>query len=803
MLLKLDLEKAYDRIRWEFLEDTLIAAGLSEKWVRWILQCVTGPSMHVLWNGEKTEAFKPERGLRQGYPLSPYLFVLCMERLCHLVENAIGEGKWKPISLSRGGPKLSHMCFADDLILFAEASVSQIRVIRGVLERFCLASGQKVSLEKSKIYFSANVARELRDEISGASGIQPTCDLGKYLGMPVLHKRLNKETFGEVVARVSARMAGWKGRVLSMAGRLTLTKAVISSIPVHSMSTILLPKSTLAKLDQLTRSFLWGSDGENKKQHLVAWQRVCLPKRDGGLGIRSAAEMNKAMIAKVGWRLLQDQNSLWGGVLRSKYKIGDLSERGWIVTKPYWSATWKSILSGMREVVFQGLGWVAGDGNSIKFWTDRWLSDTPLINTNVIALPEAMKELTARQLWGDDTEWRWDQITPFVSEDTRLRLLSVVLNTIAGNKDTLSWTASPNGEFTVRSAYELLTRNLAPRQNMESFFDRIWRVAAPERVRLFLWLVGNQCLMTNAERKRRHICDSDVCHVCKGRVETILHILRDCPAMMGIWTRLVQPRKQREFMEKPVLSWLYANLGDDSLVEMVPWSTLFSMAAWWGWKWRCGNIFGTNGKCRDRVRFLKDLTKEVTSATSACQTQNTARPRTEVMISWKKPVDGWMKLNTDGASRGNPGSAAAGGVLRNNVGEWCGGFALNIGVCSAPMAELWGVYYGLYIAWEKQVSQVEVDIDSELVVGFLKNGIGEAHPLSFLVRLCHGFITKDWTVRFTHVYREANRLADGLANYAFSLPFGFHDLPLAPASLESILQDDVLGYELPRDVIVV
>lgn len=112
------------------------------------MQCVAGPSMNVLWNGEKTEAFKPERGLLQGDPLSPYLFVLCMERLCHQIERSIGLKEWKPINLSRGGPKLLHICFADDLILFAEASVAQIRVIRKVLETFCLASGQKVSLDK-------------------------------------------------------------------------------------------------------------------------------------------------------------------------------------------------------------------------------------------------------------------------------------------------------------------------------------------------------------------------------------------------------------------------------------------------------------------------------------------------------------------------------------------------------------------------------------------------------------------------------------------------------------------------------
>lgn len=205
--------------------------------------------MSLLWNGEKTEAFQPARGLRQGDPLSPYLFVLCLERLCHQIDKSIAAKEWKPISLSRGGPKLSHICFADDLILFAEAFVAQIRVIRKILENFCVASGQKVSLEKSKIYFSDNVSRDLEKLISDESGIKPTRDLGKYLGMPVLQKRINKETFGEVLEKVSSRLSGWKGRLLSFTWRLTLTKAVLSSIPVHSISTISLPISTLNNLD--------------------------------------------------------------------------------------------------------------------------------------------------------------------------------------------------------------------------------------------------------------------------------------------------------------------------------------------------------------------------------------------------------------------------------------------------------------------------------------------------------------------------------------------------------------------------
>ena len=138
----------------------------------------------------------------------------------------------------------------------------------------------------------------------------------------------------------------------------------------------------------------------------------------------------------------------------------------------------------------------------------------------------------------------------------------------------------------------------------------------------------------------------------------------------------------------------------------------------------------------------------------------------------------------------------------NESGNWCGGFAVNLGRCAAHLTELWGVYYGLYIAWEKRGTRLELEVDSELVVGFLKTGINDSHPLSFLVRLCHDFIAKDWIARVGHVYREVNRLADGLVNHAFSLPLGFHHLFSIPVDLVSIVSDDALGSTRPRQVLV-
>ena len=111
MALKVDLEKAYDRVSCAFLYDTLNEAGLPEALIDVIMTCVSTSTMQIMWNGDITDSFTPSRGLRQGCPLSPYLFVLCMERLAHGIAKSVEVGDWKPFKICKNGPFLSHLFF--------------------------------------------------------------------------------------------------------------------------------------------------------------------------------------------------------------------------------------------------------------------------------------------------------------------------------------------------------------------------------------------------------------------------------------------------------------------------------------------------------------------------------------------------------------------------------------------------------------------------------------------------------------------------------------------------------------------
>jgi hypothetical protein len=374
MVFKIDLEKAYDNVSWDFLQACLTQNGFPPVTVKLIMYCVTSSSLSILWNGRRLSNFTPTTGLRQGDPLSPYLFVLCMEVLSRSIIKSIDDGHWQPVRLSRNGPPLSHLFFADDVLLFAKATKSQALNIASTLNRFAVYSGLKVSNIKSKVLFSSNTRRGKITSIVASTGITRTHSLEKYLGFPMIHNRLQRRDFEFLEEKIGKRLASWQHNLLNKAGRMTLVKSVLNSIPNYYMQVAWLPQSTCDYIDKTVHTFLW-KGSSNKGIHLIGWDKITKPKKLGGLGIRKAREANTSLLGKLVWDIHRNKNALWVQVLKHKY----LREEDILnATKKPGSVTWNAIMKAMLSLK-DGFQFRIGNGNS-SFWFTNWSGSGVLAN---------------------------------------------------------------------------------------------------------------------------------------------------------------------------------------------------------------------------------------------------------------------------------------------------------------------------------------------------------------------------------------------------------------------------------------
>ena len=313
---------------------------------------------------------KPSRGLRQGDPLSPYLFLLCAEALNSMLIQAKANGVISRVPTSKNSPKISHMFFVDDGFLFCKANSVEWKRLTRILEKYEVVSGQKLNKAKTSIFFNRNTSIEKREEITRLSGIQATNRYEKYLGLPTLVGKSRSRAFKSIKDRVWSRLQNLKVKFLSQAGKEILLKAVVQAIPTYSMSVFLLPSSLCQEINRLMQNFWWGHKENNSRIHWMKWERIGVSKNKGGLGFHDLTTFNKGLLAKQTWRLFQQPNSLVGRIFKAKYHLScnilevDLGKKA--------SLIWRSLIA-TQGVVKRGAIWRVGDGRSIQVWKDCWL----------------------------------------------------------------------------------------------------------------------------------------------------------------------------------------------------------------------------------------------------------------------------------------------------------------------------------------------------------------------------------------------------------------------------------------------
>ncbi|GJY97028.1 RNA-directed DNA polymerase, eukaryota [Tanacetum coccineum] len=433
LLFKVDFEKAYDSVRWDFLDDVLGKFGFGDKWRKWIQCCLHSSKGSIIINGSPTDEFQFGRGLKQGDPLSPFLFLLIMESLHISFQRVVDAGMFHGIDVG-GLVNLSHMFYADDAVFIGEWSESNITSLIHVLDCFHKVSGLKINMCKSKI-MGIEVDNGKVSRAATKFGClvlkAPFLYLGSYVGGD-----MNKiQSWKDIIDRIRRRLSRWKMKMLSIGGRLMLIKSVLGSMPIFHMSMFKVPAGVIQILESLRSKFFNGHESSGKKASWVQWKKALAPKDNGGLGIFSLYALNRGLIFKWVWRFLAHEPTLWSRVIKAIHgangKIDEISGKGA-------NSCWINIIKEVRRLEEKGINLLLfmkkklGNGLSTLFWED--------------------------DVWCDGGKLK----IKGGLELTQVEELAKVINPVVltQSPDSWSWTLNNSGGYTVASSRNMIDSRL-------------------------------------------------------------------------------------------------------------------------------------------------------------------------------------------------------------------------------------------------------------------------------------------------------------------------------------------------------
>ena len=264
--LKLDISKAYDRVEWGFLQFTMERLGFSRKWIDLVLRCVTTSSFSVLINGAAKGLIQPQSVLRQGCPLSPYLFILCVELFSNLLMQAETKQLIHGLKFS-GDLSISHLLFADDSLIFTRATTEDYTHLKALFDCYATASDQIFNYEKSSMFFSGQVQSSQVAAIQSIFQFNVVSKHEKYLGLPSMVGRKRTTFFKDIKLRVLSKISNWRDKIFSSGGKETLIKAVAQAVPAYAMSVFRIPLGLCDDIQKAIANFWWGAKKDQRTIH--------------------------------------------------------------------------------------------------------------------------------------------------------------------------------------------------------------------------------------------------------------------------------------------------------------------------------------------------------------------------------------------------------------------------------------------------------------------------------------------------------------------------------------------------------
>jgi hypothetical protein len=651
------------------------------------------------------------------------------------------------------------------------------------LDLYCKASGQRVNLEKSSVYFSKGVPNELREAVKFTLNVQSETLNEKYLGMPTDVGKSVNGVFKYLKDRVWKRVQGWIEMILSMAGKEVLIKSVAQALPTYSMGCFKLPRGLCEHIDKLLRQFWWGAKEGKRKTAWVSWNDMTQPKYMGGLGFRKMELFNLALLAKQGWRLIQEPLSLSAQILKAVYYPNDDFLSAQLGTRP--SRIWRSILDG-REVLKQGLIRRIGDGQSTHIWNDNWLPREAMMKpvTQLQPGPVMVSDLIDPV----NRVWRNQVLTDHMlalDADT-VRRIPLPTTVYA---DCWAWCHEKSGKFSVRSAYRMLIHTKKRREawldassgtsdtrTEEKAWISMWKNEIPAKVKVFTWRLARQSLPTADVAHHRNMADDSTCTICGWGQDSWRHSLLDCRMARCVWVLVDEELydKIRECVQPCARNWLFeldGQLPKDEYVKML-------VTMWAIWKVKRDVMhedfyqspFAT---CKFITNYIQELGLVATQAPT--RTGRAARPARR----WIPPPSGSMKGNVDAAISVQKNVCAAAAIFRNEDGQFMGASALVMeGILDPACAEAIACREALCLAQDQGVSSVLIASDCLGVIqSILEGSLGEN---AMIIKEIADIRRSIPGAAFKHELRESNVDAHNLAKNSLDLIPGRHVWLLEP-----------------------
>lgn len=589
-MLKVDLKKAFDSVNWDFLVLILQTLGFPPSFVNLIYQCISTTRFSVSINGELCGYFKGTRGMRQGDPLSPYLFVLAMEVFSQMLYKEFDSDQigYHPTAIN---PQVTHLAFADDIMIFFDGEYGSLRHISATLETFATWSDLSMNRNKTEL-FTAGLNTVESTEINSIGFSVGTLPV-RYLGLPLMHRKLRICDYKPLLDQLRARFSSWSSRALSYVGRRQLISSVIYGTLNFWFSTFLLLKGCLKQVESLCCRFLWNGNINARASARVSWANCCFPKEEGGLGLRDLILWNKTLNLKLIWLLYQENESLWASWCKehrlkgiSLWSIDEEKQGSWI---------WKSILK-LRPVAERFLRCHVGNGRTASFWYDQWTPLGVLISFLGPSGPRALGVPLNSTVADACTPvgWKLRHARTPAAESLQLYLCTVPLPSTSDVSDAYVWEVD-NVEleaFSTKRTWESI-RN---RRERQSWTEIVWYKGAIPSQAFMMWMTHLDRLPTRERIAIWAVNSLDSCCICNVYLESRDHLFLRCVFSEHIWFLVLQRLGYQPFRFHTwtaFMDWLGLrdNVCPTTLRRLAAQATIYSL--WWERNNRLHNSIST------------------------------------------------------------------------------------------------------------------------------------------------------------------------------------------------------------------